>query len=130
MDSGKRQPSIAIEGWPDGDGSLKKLEKEDDTLNVKTEHKSKNYVYLDENFTLGLLRGGYRSNPDTTTYNQGCEAGTYLKKASLADKPFYKFLDNMEIPICPFDDPENPKYKYCIFSDGTVYCTCPDCNEE
>ena len=130
MDSGKKQPEITIGNWPDDGSKTKIQEREDDTLNVKTEHKWKCYTYLDENFTLGKLRGGYRSNPSTTTYNKGCEQGTYLKKAILADKPFYKFLDNMEIPVCPFDDPENPQYRYCIFPDGTVYCNCPECNEE
>ena len=81
-------------------------------------------------FTLGDLRGGYRTSSDMS-YNEGCEAGYYLKKNALKDDPFYEYLDNDEIPVCPFADEytDKPEYFYYIFEDGTVLCSCPECNE-
>lgn len=79
--------------------------------------------------TLGTLRGGYRTSG---TYNQGCEAGHYLKKKALENREFYIYLDNTEIPVCPFVENYSakgePEFLYYIFEDGSVLCTCPECN--
>lgn len=102
--------------------------------------------------TIGDIRGGYfdqnawnsqgqaflqengaydEYNPDK--YTLGCEVGYYLKKLDLKDVEFYMYLTNEEIPVCPFADFENNKdednYRYYIFEDGTVMCSCPKCNE-
>ncbi len=83
----------------------------------------------DEAFTLGDLRGGYRTNA-SLEYNEGCKQGYYLKKKKLENTAFYKYLANQEIPVCPFSDPEeNEIYYYYIFEDGTVLCSCPECHE-
>ncbi len=85
-------------------------------------------------FTLGDLRGGYRSNePNAVSdYNEGFAAGHYLKKYALKDVKFYTYLSNQEIPVCPFADyTDNDKtndYHYFIFEDGTVICSCPKCH--
>ena len=79
-------------------------------------------------FTLGDLRGGYRSNRNQE-YSEGCKTGTYLKKEKLKDIKFYKYLANQEIPVCPFSDEDN-EYFYYIFEDGTVICSCPECHED
>ncbi len=84
----------------------------------------------DECFTIGDVRGGYRAsakNPPNIDYNAGCKAGNYLKKYDIRNTPFYKFLANEEIPVCPFD--EDGKYCYYIFMDGTVVCGCHKCLE-
>lgn len=77
-------------------------------------------------FTLGDVRGGYRTTGD---YNVGCETGHYLKRQNLADVKFYVYLANHEIPQCAFQEPHNKDYHYYIFSDATVLCDCPDCLE-
>ena len=81
-------------------------------------------------FTMSDLRGGYRPNPKQD-YRVGCEQGYYLKKKKLETVPFYTYLANSEIPICPFADSTKPDkdYHYYIFADGTVLCSCPDCHE-
>lgn len=105
-------------------------------------------------FTLGDLRGGYAdttakktslglSSGEALTYkyaiygkikvNKGdlpTGYGYYLKKSDLADKPFYEYFAQQgsvsgQIPECPFGD----EYKYYIFEDGSVICSCPHCNE-
>ncbi len=99
--------------------------------------------------TLADLRGGYRPLSDDVdkvnglSYNQGCEQGYYLKKKKYeahqeGDKwveatKFYEFLDNQEIPVCPFakakyNKNKAPEYMYFIFEDGTVLCSCPECH--
>lgn len=80
-------------------------------------------------FTLGDLRGGYR--PDgNDEYNKGCAQGYYLKKKKYKDTPFYIWFANQEIPVCPFNDPDNGEnYYYYIFEDGSVLCSCPECHE-
>ncbi len=84
-------------------------------------------------FTLGDLRGGYRGDPETD-YKKFCEDPYFhfLKKEALADKDFYVYLHNEEIPVCPFadyedNDPSN-NYYYYVFYDGKVLCSCSKCN--
>ena len=78
-------------------------------------------------FTLAALRGGYR--PDTIEdYKDGCAAGYWLKKKALADVKFYTYLDNQEVPVCPFADDDNSQgYYYYVLEDGSVHCSCPEC---
>ncbi|MGN0526101.1 MAG: type II secretion system protein [Acutalibacteraceae bacterium] len=92
--------------------------------------------------TIGAIRGGYRPDPDNMDYDDGCIQGYYLKKKDYADKPLTEFLVGAKdskgdmtkekligLPICPFDDENNPQYHYYIFEDGTVLCDCPKCNQ-
>ena len=84
-------------------------------------------------FTLGDLRGGYRGDPNTDYKEFADSQHNYLKKSALANVEFYKYLDNQEIPICPFADFEDTDksndYYYYVFEDGTVLCSCPECND-
>ena len=66
------------------------------------------------------------------------QATCFLKKKSLENKALYTYLNNFEIPICPFVkyyssadylNKVKPEYYYYIFADGTVLCSCPECNE-
>ena len=35
------------------------------------------------------------------------------------------FLDNQEVPVCPFADDDNTQgYYYYVVEDGSVHCTC------
>ena len=77
-------------------------------------------------FTLGDVRGGYRTSGD---YAAGCEEGNFLKRQNLADVKMYTKLANAEIPQCAFEESANQEYNYYIFSDGTVLCDCPECLE-
>ncbi len=65
-----------------------------------------------------------RTNPAATCF---------LKKKALKNTPLYNFMDNYEVPVCPFVDDytskDEPEYFYYIFADATVLCSCPDCNE-
>ena len=79
-------------------------------------------------FTIGDIRGGYRHS-DNYDYDEGCDQGHYLKKLALADDEFYKYLQNGDMPVCPFDDEDNPQYFYYVLADGSVLCSCPECNE-
>ncbi len=110
-----------------------------------------------ETFTLGDIRGGYRCKKHNSAddaheaapysdYESGFVNGHYLKKRQYSSvekernvrgktypvKYFYTFLANQEIPVCPFADFENSDttddYRYYIFEDGTVICSCPDCH--
>ena len=137
IDNGKRQEEIAIAYWPDGGQPLKKQYNPNDTtliLNIGSEYDYKYFTKLDETLTLAKIRGGYRPDQNSD-YKEGCKQGYYLKKKKYENNqtPFYVFLDNQEIPVCPFADYENndtsDDYYYCIFFDGTVCCTCPECNE-
>lgn len=96
-------------------------------------------------FTLGDLRGGYMDGAESYKYaiygkveekgqkfsQEDVAHGYYLKKKDLADdKPFYEYFAQQgsaseQIPECPFGD----EYKYYIFEDGSVICSCPQCNE-
>ncbi len=84
-------------------------------------------------FNLSDLRGGYRDINNVPDYNDGCENGNYLKKKKLANNEFYKYLANAEIPVCPFADFDNndktDDYRYYIFDDGSVMCSCPKCGD-
>jgi len=94
-------------------------------------------------FTLGDLRGGYRDLERYEEYKDGCDYDVvkrpngprnYLKKQRLANDPIYRYLDNQEIPVCPFADEDysktaGPEYLYFVLDDGTVLCSCPECNE-
>ena len=131
MDNGRKQETISIATWPDGPN---KVHYNPDAGHVKLKiddsYKYTYYTPLNDKLTLGQIRGGY--NPDYT--KESCElTGKYLKKKIYEKTPFYSYLANMEIPVCPFADYENDTteddYVYCIFWDGTVYCTCPQCNE-
>lgn len=91
----------------------------------------------DDCFTLGALRGGYRpltkeDDPvEGLDYKEGCEKGYWLKKKALADVKFYTYLDNHEVPVCPFADKTNSQgYYYYVLEDGTVHCTCESDNNK
>lgn len=151
IDNGKKQPQIYFENctsdtqYP-GDGVENTAD--DDyvgkacfvfTYPAKAEGETTQktpYISGAKVFTLGDLRGGYRGNPNLD-YRKYCEApyNNYLKKQALANDAFYIYLDNQEIPVCPFADFEDDEkdktnnYYYYVFLDGTVLCSCPECNE-
>jgi type II secretory pathway pseudopilin PulG len=75
-------------------------------------------------FTLGDIRGGYRTSGD---YAAGCEEGNFLKRSNLANVKMYTKLANQEIPQCAFEESDNAEYHYYIFDDATVLCDCPEC---
>lgn len=77
--------------------------------------------------TIGAIRGGYRDTSECKDYKEGCEKGNFLKKQKYESTLLVDFLANKELPICPFDDEDNPKYHYYIFEDGTVLCDCEKC---
>jgi hypothetical protein len=102
-------------------------------------------------FTIGDIRGGYFGQNQWNSYSEvvnaygqydeyytekyeiGVERGYYLKKQALENQKFYIHFSNQEIPVCPFADFDNndtsDDYRYYIFEDGTVMCSCPHCNE-
>ncbi len=129
IDNGRKQEEIGIAGWPDSE--VKKQYSPTGTIkfNIGEEYNYKYYTILNKTLTLGQIRGGYNPGPEYT--KKSCEdTGKYLKKKRLENVEFYKYLDNAEIPVCPFADDNNSQgYYYCIFFDGTVCCTCPECNE-
>lgn len=138
IDNGKKQEEIDVAYWPDNGKFFKKQYNPGDPngvkLNVGAEYNYKYFTKLDEVLTLGKIRGGYRDINQYPEYRDGCEMQKrYLKKQKLENVEFYKYLDNQEIPVCPFADYENDDpnddYYYCIFYDGTVCCTCPECNK-
>lgn len=134
LDNGRRQEEINIASWPDGGQFFKQQYNPNDTslkLNVGSEYDYKYFTKLDNVLTLGKIRGGYRDITRYPDYKDGCEMeDAFLKKQKLENVEFYKFLDNQEIPVCPFaDDTNSQGYYYCIFFDGTVCCTCPECNK-
>ena len=75
----------------------------------------------------------FENSVATYKYELGCEYGYYLKKKAMENEIFYLHFTNEEIPVCPFADFDNSSttddYRYYIFEDGTVFCTCPHCNE-
>lgn len=137
IDNGKRQETINIAGWADGGALVKKQHVPGDGINISDDYNYKYYTVLDKNLTLSAIRGGYRPLSDDDDkvngldYDEGCKQGYYLKKKKYQTNatPFYIFLDNAEIPICPFDDEKNPQHYYCIFEDGKVVCSGEECNE-
>lgn len=144
IDNGKRQEEIDIAHWADGGEFYKKQYTPDDPsfpFNIDSEYEYKYFTKLDDKLTIGKIRGGYRDINQYPDYKDGCSYdsqqnpnGTkfYLKKQRLENIAFYTCLDNKEIPVCPFADFTNSStdddYFYCIFYDGTVCCTCPECN--
>ncbi len=97
----------------------------------------KNYNFflkLNENLTLGDIRGNYRPSNMRKTfagleeYKEGCEYDYYCKKEAMKDTPFYKFFANGEMPRCPFDEDGELGYFYYIDAMGKCRCTCPECN--
>lgn len=137
LDNGKKQDEISVATWADGGQFFKKQYNPNDTslvLNIGSEYDYKYFTKLDTVLTLGAIRGGYRDINQYPDYKDGCEMqGAFLKKQKLENVEFYRFLDNQEIPVCPFADYENTStdddYYYCIFYDGTVCCTSPECNK-
>lgn len=130
VDNGRKQDKIGIENWDTNSIQYTPSDTnyEGPIFNLSAEeYRDKYYTILDKSLTIGQIRGGY--NPDYSY--ESCEAtGKYLKKERLADVAFYEYLNNAEIPVCPFADETNSQgYSYCIFEDGTVCCTCPECNE-
>lgn len=137
LDNGRRQEEIDIANWPDGGEFYKSQYNPNDSnlkLNLDSEYDYKYFTILDEKLTLGKIRGGYRDIYQYPDYRDGCEQQKcFLKKQKLENVEFYRFLDNQELPVCPFANYENEKtddnYFYCIFYDGTVCCTSPECNK-
>ena len=127
IDNGRKQDKINIALWADGANKIQYNPNGQIKFNIDESYNYTYYTPLNESLTLGQIRGGY--NPDYS--KESCEmTGKYLKKQKLENVEFYKYLDNAEIPVCPFaDDTNSQGYYYCIFADGTVCCTCPDCNE-
>lgn len=127
IDNGRKQDKINIALWADGANKIQYNPNGQIKFNLDESYNYTYYTPLNESLTLGQIRGGY--NPDYS--KESCElTGKYLKKQRLENVAFYTYLDNMEIPVCPFaDDTNSQGYYYCIFADGTVCCTCPDCNE-
>ncbi len=103
-------------------------------------------------FTLSDIRGGWHGSIDYNSFKNSnistdyddykydaeirysisnpnvvqTDSRYYLKKRKLGDIPFYTYLSNQEIPICPFTDDDN-EYYYYILEDGSVHCTNPEC---
>lgn len=127
IDNGRKQDKINIALWADGPNKIQYNPNGQIKFNLDESYEYTYYTPLNESLTLGQIRGGY--NPDYS--KESCElTGKYLKKQKLENVAFYTYLDNIEIPVCPFaDDTNSQGYYYCIFADGTVCCTCPDCNE-
>ncbi len=141
LDNGKKQPSIPL-----GDGKKtlttwstnKTSDMVDLKINAADPYADKDCVPFNLIYTLGELRGGYRSGGNTSDYNDGCDEGYYLKKENMASRKMFTFLANQEMPVCPFVS-ENSysgtgagmtgKYvSYFVFEDGTVVCGCEECS--
>lgn len=130
MDNGKKQPKIYFD----------KVQSDHKTTYPETPGDSDNAYEGKEcfllaptgngqvAFTLGDLRGGYR-DINIRDYNEGCDAGYFLKKKKLENIMFYTYCANQEPPVCPFSDDDNPIYYY-IFEDGTVLCPHEACHED
>ncbi|MGN0526364.1 MAG: hypothetical protein ACI4IF_02935 [Acutalibacteraceae bacterium] len=53
--------------------------------------------------------------------------GDFLnEETKLKVQPFYYYFNRQKIPVCPFSTEKKPYY-YCILEDGTVICSCPEC---
>ena len=130
MDNGKKQPKIYF-NKVQGDHKTTYPETPGDSDNA---YEGKECFILRPTgdgyvaFTLGDLRGGYR-DINIRDYNEGCDAGFFLKKKKLENVMFYTYCANHEYPICPFSDEDDPIYYY-IFEDGTVLCPNEACHED
>ena len=129
MDNGKKQPVINFDLADSAHVST--YSANDVAGDADDAYAGKKCFVLKENdtcFTLGDVRGGYRNTSTNPEYRDGIKnEGKYLKKQKLANVPFYMYLGNMEVPICPFAEDDNTEYHYYIFDDGTVLCDCPEC---
>jgi prepilin-type N-terminal cleavage/methylation domain-containing protein len=153
MDSGKTQSKVDFSRVPSG----RKTTYPGDGVsgNKDDAYVGKSCFLLTDDpnaaFTIGDIRGGYfgleqwNSYPEvvrahgqydeynTEKYDIGVDRGYYLKKKAMENEKFYLHFTNEEIPVCPFADFDNSSttddYRYYIFEDGTVFCTCPHCNE-
>lgn len=131
LDNGKKQPVINFDLADSAHVST--YSANDVSGDADDEYDGKKCFVLKEDdtcFTLGDLRGGYRNVSTNPEYRDGIKnEGKYLKKQRLADVPFYQYLGNMEVPVCPFAEHDDTEYLYYIFEDGSVLCDCPKCLE-
>lgn len=144
IDNGARQPEITFKCTVVGADGIGASIAAPHTSDDPTDNEKRCFIFTDDPetcFTFAELRGGYRvgtydefKTQTAEDYKEGCNNGQYLKKlkyqynaedSSFKGVPFYDFLDNSEVPVCPFAPEENPhKYYYYVVSDGTVHCTC------
>ena len=82
----------------------------------------------DEKYKMGYLKTeiGETLNDAGEIVSYEKSVGYYLKQEKLKDIPFYTYLVNQEIPVCPFST-DNENYNYYILEDATVICSCPYC---
>ena len=141
MDNGKKQDSIPL-----GDGkktlkdwvNSKTSDMVDLNINAADPYANMDCVPFNLTYTLGELRGGYRTGGSSSDYNDGCNEGHYLKKSNMASRKVFTFLANQEMPVCPFVSEKlysgtgagmTGKYvSYFVFEDGTVVCGCEECS--
>ncbi len=93
----------------------------------------KNYNFflkLNENLTLGDIRGNYRPEKMQSKtyvgleeYKEGCGYDYFCKKKALKDVPFYTYFANQEMPRCPFDEDGTKGYFYYIDAMGKCHCS-------
>ena len=128
-DNGKRQPQLYFANIP---AERKESSYSADKIagNGDDAYAGKPYLVLkpgDDAFTIGDIRGGYRTDA-TKGYSTGFAEGHYLKKKSLENTIFYKYmLANGEVPVCPFSEEGEPIY-YVLFEDGTLMCPNEKCH--
>lgn len=161
MDSGKRQPKIIFSKadatrvkkfdgktcfvltgddkcFTLGDlrgGYRSAVADQDDYPNYnKTEYTYNDGCAYDEDYVNSLKAKGVTDADIPKEPKTNPSATCFLKKEHLANKPFYEYLDNMEVPVCPFadyeDEDDNNNYYYYVLEDGSVRCSNPECNEE
>ncbi len=144
IDNGERQPKITFKCTVVGAGDLDGYNiTASDAIIGEENPAGDGYCFIltddpDTCFTLAQLRGGYRPgsamafmNQGLDDYKKGCDDGYYLKKIKYQMEngykgtPFYEFLDNKEVPVCPFQEKnDGAPYYYYVLEDGTVHCTC------
>jgi prepilin-type N-terminal cleavage/methylation domain-containing protein len=129
LDNGKKQDIIDMDKIADDNATHKTTSPSDFPEGYS--NRACFILTYDENtaFTLGDVRGGYRNITTYPDYDDGCEAGFFLKREGLAGVKMYTKLANAEIPQCAFEESDNAEYQYYIFNDGTVLCDCPECLE-
>ncbi len=132
LDNGKKQDKIymnnAINVYEipaSNAGDDPNTEEDDYVSPFPAEYWGKSCIKLTD-CTLGDIRGGYRTSGD---YDDGCDAGRFLKRQDLAERKFTSYLANGEIPQCKFEEDDGTEYNYYILEDGTVICDCPECIE-